>query len=291
MHSMTGFGKGHADSENYRLAIEVKSINNRFKEIRVRPNQTYNQFEQVIRKGINRRFARGSFDITLSVERLNNNSFSINDIDEKKVLGFLAWAQKMSVDSKVTLNINAHEFLNSEFKAESLWAKDTQSFSALIEESLTKAMVELEKSRQVEGEKLKTEILGHFQKYKENYQKIGPWFQEAQKNLKEQFQEKFNQINSEGDWDESRFHQELFYYLEKLDIAEELARIESHLDKLTDTFELKSEKGRKIEFYLQELLRETNTIGSKSQSKEISNSVVEMKVNIEKMKEQSLNIE
>ena len=125
---------------------------------------------------------------------------------------------------------------------------------------------------------------GHFQKIESSVESI-------QKNIETRLRKRFETFSQELNVDEPRFLQEVVYYMEKLDISEEINRIHTHFDRLSELIEKGGEVGRQIEFLLQELNRETNTIGSKSSMEDISESVVQMKVQLEKMREQALNLE
>ncbi len=127
--------------------------------------------------------------------------------------------------------------------------------------------------------------------YDEHYQYICSVADSFQASVEEKLKKRFSELSSELNIDEPRFMQEVIYYLEKLDVHEEINRIQAHLEKLDSILSKGGEVGRQIDFLIQELNRETNTIGSKSNLKDISDSVVQMKVQLEKIREQGLNLE
>ena len=154
------------------------------------------------------------------------------------------------------------------------------------------AIESLKKSREDEGNKLVQKLKEHQKLYTENYQQIPQYKEGYQAKLKEKILKKFESEAKDLAVDEPRFLQEVIYYLEKLDIDEEINRIKIHLEKLDSLLDGKKlELGRQIDFLIQELNRETNTIGSKSGSNEISELVVQMKVQLEKIREQALNLQ
>jgi uncharacterized protein (TIGR00255 family) len=287
MFSMTGFGNGEAVGEKYTLNVEIKTVNNRFKDFRFRMGGILSEFEIPVRKKLESKFARGSFDINISYKR-NPGFEKAFEIDEAKVKNYINLIQAMAGES---LAISPTEFLRSDFYVDEDDSEKKETLKNLLFEALEKACDKLLTAREQEGSKLKETIENHLKEYTLYYDKVvglkQKYKEEIEGRLKEKFQENLNNIKV----DEPRFMQEIIYYLEKLDIDEEINRIKIHIQKLKGILSKGGESGRKIDFLLQEFNRETNTIGSKSGHEEISSSVVEMKVQLEKIREQALNIE
>lgn len=149
----------------------------------------------------------------------------------------------------------------------------------------------LKKSRQVEGDKLIQVLSKHLEHYKSHFALIEKNADHFKLSVEEKLKKRVDDYKKLVDVEQSRLLQEVVFYLEKIDIHEEINRVHAHLEKFQNLLKSNSEVGRQIDFLIQELGRETNTMGSKSTMKEISDAVVQMKVQLEKMREQGLNIE
>ncbi len=287
IYSMTGFGKGEAVGEKYSLNVELKSVNNRFKDFRFRMGGVLSEFEIGIRKELESIFSRGSFDVSINYKR-NPGYEKPFENDENKVKEFILKISKMTT---FPLSINPTEFLKSDFYIEENDVEKKNDLKKLLDIAFKQACDSLQESRRAEGEKLFKTIENHLKVYESFYVQVqetrSKYRSEIEKKLKDKFQENMGSIKV----DEPRFMQEIIYYLEKLDIDEEINRLTIHLSKIKEILANGGEVGRKIDFLLQEFNRETNTIGSKSGHNDISNAVVEMKVQLEKIREQALNLE
>lgn len=288
IQSMTGFGRSEAESDNFSLTIEVKSVNHRFKDLRFKMGSVFNSQEITLKKQIESNFTRGSFDIYINYKRSVKKQTEI-DIDETKVKNYLQKIKSISEDSGVHLQIQPSEFLRSDF-----YVEDENKDAELIEmlsDKFPDALLDLQKSREEEGTKLVEKLKEHQKKYTEYYDEVMTLRHGYQDKVKERLLKKFENESGDLKVDEPRFLQEVIYYLEKLDIDEEINRIAIHLQKLDNILSGSGEIGRQLEFLLQELNRETNTIGSKSGDSKISENIVQMKVQLEKIREQALNLQ
>ena len=284
---MTGFGRGEAQSDKYVVTAEIKSVNHRFKDTRFKMSSLFNSLELELKKLLFSKVKRGSFDIYVNFKRAESSS-KFDDIDEKKVKDFVA--QMKSVLGNEGLVIKPTDFLRSEFMLEHDLTKDTE-LTDMVLEAFKKGLDSLLESRSSEGSKLKAVIQKHKASYLEHYSKVEALSNTFQESVEEKLRKRFDEFKTELPVDQPRFLQEVVFYLEKLDIHEETNRIAAHLEKLDGIVDDGGEVGRQIDFLIQELNRETNTIGSKSSVKEISDCVVQMKVQLEKIREQGLNLE
>ncbi|MBC75587.1 MAG: hypothetical protein CME64_06185 [Halobacteriovoraceae bacterium] len=208
-------------------------------------------------------------------------------MDKEKIKAFLKDLKECSDETGVAINVNPTGFLKNEFYIEE---DDKESeLQELTLKAFDLAMESLTESRSEEGQKLVETLQEHKKQYSEHYKVVESLKDSYQDKVKEKLHAKFSQENLQIE--DQRFQQEVIYYLEKLDIDEEINRIAIHLQKLDKTLESPREIGRQIDFMVQELNRETNTIGSKSASTDISESVVQMKAQLEKIREQALNLE
>jgi uncharacterized protein (TIGR00255 family) len=289
VQSMTGFGKGEVEGENYTLSVEIKTVNNRFKEVRFKMSSLFNALELPLKKKIESFFKRGTFDIYVSYKKAPSAQKS-NDLDMEKIKNYVQEIQKVATATNTTLQLNPTEFMKNDFYVED--DSKSEELQELLLKAFDGALEDLSSSRAEEGKKLLEKLEEHKANYLKHYKKVDELKHSYQDQVKEKLLKKFDANNADLKMDESRFQQEVIYYMEKLDIDEEINRIDIHLGKLAKLLTTTDgEIGRQIDFLVQELNRETNTIGSKSGSGEISENVVQMKVQLEKIREQALNIE
>lgn len=289
VYSMTGFGKGEATGAYYTLTTEIKSVNNRFKDFKFRMSSIFNPIEIELRSKLENEFKRGSFDISVSYKK-NERTASEFHVDPKKVGAFLDLMKPIFDEKKIAFQVSPVEFLRSDFYREDDTGRE-EEMAGLAKKSFDQAIAALKISRSGEGEKLVSKLLEHLGVYEAclvEVEKLKNLYPEM---IKDKLTQKMSEKLKDLKVDESRFLQEVIYYLEKLEIEEEITRANIHLGKLKSVLNSSGEIGRQIDFLLQELGRETNTMGSKSAHPDISSNVVEMKVQLEKIREQALNLE
>ncbi len=289
IYSMTGFGKGEAAGDTYTITTEIKTVNNRFKDYKFRMSSLFNALELDLRSRLENEFRRGSFDVAVTYKRTERATADFQ-VDPRKVSAYLELLRPVFNQAQLSLQPSPTEFLRSEFYKDDEGDRDKE-LEPLVSRSFAAAVHALKTSRAAEGEKLAHKLLEHLAVYEACLKDI-----EKQKGLypeimREKLTAKLNEKLKDLKIDESRFLQEVVYYLEKLEIDEEINRAKIHVDKLRSVLKSTGEVGRQIDFLLQELGRETNTMGSKSAVPEISSQVVEMKVQLEKIREQALNLE
>lgn len=288
IQSMTGFGKGEVEGDNYNLSVEIKTVNHRFKDMRFKMGSVFNSQEIVLKKMLEAQFARGSFDIYVNYKK-NQKKQEELELDYAKIKNFVESIKSVSEETGVNIAVNPTEFLRNDFYKEDS-EKDDELLEMIIPafQSATKS---LEVSRNEEGVKLIEKLKEHQALYTKYYEQIVEQKEAYQDKVKDKLKKRFEKDGAELTVDEPRFMQEVIYYLEKLDVDEEINRIAIHLEKLTSILNSNGEVGRQIDFLIQELNRETNTIGSKSGDSSISENVVQMKVQLEKIREQALNLQ
>ena len=287
--SMTGFGQSVSQSENFIVSVEMKSVNNRFKDIRFKMPSTLNSHEIELKKEMTDTFSRGSFDVYVNIKRAENKN-RFDDLDEKKVSQFIQKVSGMIKAEGVTPTLSMTDLLRSEFLIDQDEVNQTE-LSELLFSSFKAAVLDLKKSRESEGGKLTKVLEKHLDNYKNQFKVVEENAEHFKSNVEEKLKKRVDEYKALVNVDQSRLLQEVIFYLEKIDIHEEINRIHSHLEKFGTLLKSSNDVGRQIDFLIQELGRETNTIGSKSTMKEISDSVVQMKLQLEKMREQGLNIE
>ncbi|WP_372653193.1 YicC/YloC family endoribonuclease [Halobacteriovorax sp.] len=288
IQSMTGFGKGEASGNDWVITAEIKSVNHRFKDLRFKMSSLFAPIEIDLKNKLSEIFKRGSFDIYINYKKAEGRT-KFDDIDEEKVKYFLGKISKMVKEQGLDLSISPSEFLRQDFYKD-LDDTSEESFE-LAKTAFENALVSLRESRLSEGEKMLKVINSHKEQFEKHYSVIVGLADSFQENVEERLKKRFQDFSEELNVDEPRFLQEVVYYLEKMDVHEEINRIAAHLEKFESILVSGGEIGRQLDFLIQELNRETNTIGSKSSLKEISDNVVQMKVQLEKIREQGLNLE
>lgn len=289
--SMTGFGRVSTSSKLGKLSIEISSINKRFLEINMSLPRSISFFEPEIRKWIEDKIIRGQ--INLRVEYIPNekniNAF-LPDIEFLKVLkkGWQKLSQNLGYKEEISL-----EFLlqHAKYNLPEKIQNET-SFKKLLEETVNKVLNSLISMKSNEGKTLLLDMekrIKIINKELFHIKKIAPTTKE---NFAKKIKAKFEELFEEKAEYEDRMLKEIAIFSEKIDITEEITRLDIHLKQFSDLIKSNQESiGRKLDFLLQECLRESNTLSAKSPDPEITKSVVEIKAEIEKIKEQIQNIE
>jgi uncharacterized protein (TIGR00255 family) len=286
---MTGFGKGEAAGTNYTITTEIKTVNNRFKDFKFRMSSLFSSLELDLRSKLEAEFRRGSFDISVTYKK-NEKAVTEFQVDTKKVEAYLSLMKPVFDKAGVSFQVSPAEFLRNDFYKDDDEDKEKE-LEPLVMQSFDNAIKALKISRSHEGSKLVDKLLEHLGVYEKCLGEVEKMKAQYPEMMREKLTAKLNEKLKDIKIDESRFLQEVVYYLEKLEIDEEINRAKIHLGKLRSVLKSTGEIGRQIDFLLQELGRETNTMGSKSAVPEISSNVVEMKVQLEKIREQALNLE
>ncbi|MCB9063411.1 MAG: YicC family protein [Halobacteriovoraceae bacterium] len=289
IQSMTGFGKAEFETDDFIISVEIKSVNHRFKDVRFKMPSIFNSLEIDLKNIISKYFKRGSFEISVSYKKNSVNS-KMADLDFTKINQFLNDFEDRIESDGVRFECSPLDFLRSEFLQDTSDGYIDSLQNALMS-TFEGACLDLTKSRVSEGSKLISILEEHKSEYYSIFNTISPLAEEYKVSIEKKLEKLINDYKEKIPVDQGRMLQEVLYYLEKLDIHEELNRITSHLNKVDEIFSSDNEVGRQIDFLVQELNRETNTIGSKSGNREISNRVVQMKVQLEKIREQGLNLE
>jgi len=287
--SMTGFGKGEAKGTNYLVSAEIKTVNNRFKDFKFRMSSLFNSLEIELRNKLEEEFKRGSFDISITYKKIEKSGQDFQ-VDLVKVSSYLNLLTPEFRKRDIPFQVNPSDFLRSDFYKDEEELKEKE-LTPLVFKSFESAIVALKISRSTEGSKLVDKLHEHLAFYKTYLDKVEKLKADYPTILRERLTQKLTEKLHDFKIDDSRLLQEIVYYLEKLEVDEEINRAKIHLSKLETLLKSSGEIGRQIDFLLQELGRETNTLGSKSAHSEISSHVVEMKVQLEKIREQALNLE
>ena len=283
LQSMTGYGSTSFQIDELEIYIELKTLNSRYFDSKISMPSALSSQELLLNNLLKEKLIRGKVDLRIKLTGSTSDVISFNKSVIKNYIN----------DLKELSDFDDSQILKSVLSLPNSIDKGELSFSTdqinKLNISINNVIEEVIKFRKNEGENtLKDfrENLNIIKEYSEIIDKISDLHK---KNIKEELQIKSQ--NLEVNFDNARFEQEVFYYLEKMDINEELVRLKSHMDFFIEILDNDLiEKGKKLGFICQEIGREINTIGSKSSNSKIQNSVVEMKSSLEKIREQTLNI-
>lgn len=285
---MTGYGKAVAELPNKRITVEIRSLNSKQFDLSARIPSIYREKELILRNMLSRRLERGKVDLTMNVDLLNRDvSSKIDPIilqQYHRELSSLATEMGIATPADwfpVLLRLPDVMRQENETLSEEEWNS--------IEVAISEALEELIRFRQQEGEMLEQVLSGKIEAIRSLLAAVEPFEAERTEKIKSRLYESLSSL--EGiEVDKNRLEQEMIYYLEKLDVNEEKTRLAHHLDYFTETLRDNSSQGKKLGFIAQEIGREINTLGSKSNQSGMQRIVVQMKDELEQIKEQILNV-
>ena len=287
--SMTGYGTGERPLGEASIGVEARSVNHRYLEVTCRGPRWSLALEGEVREAVKKRFSRGRFDIYIRSSEEGNHASPIDAEAAKSLLATLkSLKSELGIAGEVDLSIltGFRDLLKS---AEP--EPDKDDLRAVLMESLGDALDALGLMREKEGGALAKDIRDHLISVKEGCQKIRERLPEARSLLTVRMRERILEMADGVDMDEGRLEQEMIYAAERGDISEELSRLDSHVVQFREMIEGEGPIGRKLDFLTQEMNREANTISSKSIDLTLTQSAVELKSAIEKIREQVQNVE
>ena len=287
IHSMTGYGKAELNLKNANFTIEVRSLNSKQIDANVKMSSIYRDKEIGLRKLLSEKLQRGK--IELSIWRESSDSSAKYTLNTELIKEYFSQIQEVTS----SLSINSSDIMPSLLKMPEVLVKGEEKAEDNEWEEIAKgidiAIGNILQFRLDEGEKLENDITARINKLSTLLIDIKPFAKGRIEKVKKSLADKLAEIDTKN-IDENRFEQELIYYLEKQDITEEQVRLEVHLSYFIETMKADAPNGKKLGFIGQEIGREINTIGSKSSDAEMQKIVVQMKDELEKIKEQLLNI-
>ena len=284
IQSMTGFGKSLLQLADKKIIIEIKSLNSKTIDLNTRIAQAYKEKELTLRKLISDTLERGKIDFTLTVE--NTSASSTSTLNEPVVRGYIEQMRAISPNGPDV------EFLKMAVRMPDALTTPVEEVDerefAQIEEQLVLALKQLQAFRSSEGAILQKDFELRIRNIQQLLTQVEALDTERLAAIRSRMERAVEEIRDRVD--ENRFEQELIFYLEKLDITEEKVRLANHLNYFLTTLEEPQSNGRKLGFIAQEIGREINTLGSKANHAQMQQIVVLMKNELEKIKEQVLNI-
>ena len=287
IQSMTGYGKAELNLKNANFTIEVRSLNSKQIDANVKMSSIYRDKEIGLRKLLSEKLQRGKIEV--SIWRESSESSAKYTLNTELIKEYFSQIKEVTS----YLSINSSDIMPSLLKMPEVLVKGEEKAEDNEWEEIAKgidiAIGNILQFRLDEGEKLETDITARINKLSTLLIDISPFAKGRIEKVKKSLADKLVEIDTKN-IDENRFEQELIYYLEKQDITEEQVRLEVHLSYFIETMKADAPNGKKLGFIGQEIGREINTIGSKSSDAEMQKIVVQMKDELEKIKEQLLNI-
>ncbi|HYJ46749.1 MAG TPA: YicC/YloC family endoribonuclease [Pyrinomonadaceae bacterium] len=292
MKSMTGFGRGSAAGENFSVAIDLKTVNNRFLDVHLRMGSELSALEAVVKRRIGARLSRGRVDASITFERTGEVAYELN---RPLIAGFISalrsMQQEFGLAGEPDINVLARLPGAMQPVRDGL---DEQMIAGIVN-ATDEALNELEQMREREGEALAEEMRGRLDEIARQV----PAIEEAASGLVDSYrsrlQKRIGELLSRDtqgvELDPARLAQEVAYLADRSDISEEIARLKSHLVQFRETLDGPGETGKRLDFLLQELNREANTVLSKSTDLLIKEAALAIKGEVEKLREQVQNVE
>lgn len=285
---MTGYGAAKGSAGGQSVTIEIRSLNSKFLELNLRLPQTFRDRELEIRSDLSRLLERGKADVNIT---LDNNDLSRRSTINREI--FSAYYEELNA-IRSEFNIPADGMMDAILKLPAVLNSDKTETDETqwkeLKDLLSQAVLNFNNFRQAEGKVLEQDLISRLQAIENAIPVIESHEGNRTDIIRQRMQKHLAELKDQTAVDENRFEQELIYYIEKLDISEEKVRLKSHCDYFLQTLRSPEANGKKLGFIAQEIGREINTIGAKANDAAMQRTVVEMKDELEKLKEQLANV-
>lgn len=291
IYSMTGYGRYELEANERKVVVEISSVNHRYLDLNIRMPRLMMQYEDGIRKLVKDKLTRGKVELSITTQSVAKEDLEVvvnEALGEAYLEGLRSLGRKFELedDLKLSALMSVNDLVSIQKKASHSEALETQMEAAVC--GALEAFIQM---RQREGEALKKDILGKCETLLEMVTAIEARSPLVVTQYKERLEARMAQLLDEVPVDENRLVTEIALFADKCAIDEEVTRLRSHIKQLQDILEEGQVVGRKLDFLMQEMNREANTIGSKANDYEITKTVVALKTEIEKIREQVQNIE
>ena len=291
IYSMTGFGRGRFVNEDRSIAIEIKAVNHRFLDMTVKTPRTLSFVEDKIKAVVQDKIQRGKVDIFVTYTQYQKQGSKVN-VDEKLAKEYAEALKKISTVLNLSDDVSATKIASfpevlsvyeDDMEEELVWSQ--------VKEALFQALDNFTNMRAVEGENLKNNLLGMAQNIENRMETVKEQAPKVPLEYKAKLEQRIANILQSDAVDPTRLAQEVAFFADKCSIDEEITRMGSHIGQMRDILNGGGSVGRKLDFLVQEMNREANTMGSKANNIILTNTVLEMKSEIEKIREQIQNLE
>ena len=290
MKSMTGFGRASLESNGKNYIIEIKTVNNKYSDITVKSPKRLSFMEDKIRKQIANRITRGKVEVSVSFFDFSNKSKNVV-LNKEIAKEYIKQLREIADENNLSENISVVEIAKLPDILNSIDSDNDEEIASEALQCLNMALDSLIEMRKAEGENIKQDLLIRIERVQNLVDKIA----ENSKGIVEEYvsklEKRVKEILKTDVVDENRIAQEAVIYADKTSIEEELTRLNSHIVQFKELVNSDGPVGKKIDFMIQEMNRETNTLGSTAGSGEITKAVIDLKVELEDIREQIQNIE
>ncbi len=288
--SMTGYGKANLNEEEREYQIEIKTVNHRYLDISVKMPKQISYLEETIKKEVSKQIKRGKVDIYVTFNNSSIEGKSIK-INTQLAKAYISELKKLAEEEKILADIQVNDIA----KYPEVLTVEYNQEDEIIKEEMTKtvqvAIENLISMREKEGEKLSEDLSKRLDSIQEKVNELDKYSTGLIEEYVVKLEERLKQLLPNQELDKNRLAQEVVIYADKCSIQEEITRLKSHISQFRDLLKSNESVGKKLDFIIQEMNRETNTIGSKSNNLDITNGVIDMKTEIENLREQVQNIE
>lgn len=292
IRSMTGFGHGEVSNDkNQKVTVEMKSVNHRYCDISLKLPKKLAMFEANIRNIMKEYASRGKIDIYVSYEDLSETAVSLH-YNQAMAEEYMQVFKKMQEDFNIETKITAEALAKyPEVVTIEEVQQDEEVWWELLEAALRQAAEKFVETRTIEGANLKRDLLGKLDQMAADVTFIEKRSPQIIAEYRSKLEEKVKEFLEDSTIEENRIAAEVTLYADKIAVDEEIVRLQSHISSMTDVLESDESIGRKLDFMAQEMNREANTILSKSSDVDLADHAIELKTNVEKVREQIQNIE
>ncbi|MGZ9587004.1 YicC/YloC family endoribonuclease [Paenibacillus marinisediminis] len=291
--SMTGYGQSAKEIGGYKISIEMKSVNHRYSEIVFRMPREWTCFEDRLRRIVQNQLKRGRVDVFINKER-EAESTSIVEVNLQVVEAYMQAADQLRQKYGMTGTVEINQLLSlpdvMTVREQANWSEE--QLETCLVEGLTEALDGLCRMRAQEGSHLKQDTEKRLLRVEAILAELVKWAPEVVVEYRAKLKQRLEQLSEQHlTFDDTKFGMEVALFAERSNIDEELTRLKSHIQQFNQLLSSQEPVGRKLDFLIQEMNRETNTIGSKANHLELVNRVVDMKAELEKIREQVANME
>lgn len=290
IRSMTGYGKETLCIEEREYQVEIKSVNHRYLDINIKIPRTLSYLEEEIKKEIAKKIKRGKIDVYIAYE---NNSQEGKNIKINKELAkiYIEQLKELAQEEKISSNMEAIDIAKFPDILTIKTDEEDEKIRDEIIQTTINATEKIVEMKSVEGEKILQDLLRRIEKIENEIEKISKKSTGLIEEYVVKLEKRIKEILKTEEIDKTRLAQEVVIYADKCSVQEEVTRLKSHIGQFRNLINADQAVGKKLDFLIQEMNRETNTIGSKANNLEITNNVIDIKTELENIREQIQNIE
>ena len=290
MKSMTGYGKSSLSINSREYQTEIRTINHKYIDVNIRIPKVISYLEDDIRRLVNSKIKRGKIDISITFDNYSEEGHDIK-INYELAKMYISNLKKLADEEKISSNIEVTEISKMPDVLTIKSNIDEEKIRSELLSVVDEALKQVTSMREKEGEKITEDILNKILQVKTRIQEIFALSTGLIEEYVVKLESRMKELLKTEDIDKSRLMQEIVIYADKCSVEEEVTRMQSHISQFIDLIKINEPIGKKLDFLLQEMNRETNTIGSKANNLEITNRVVDIKTILEDIREQIQNIE